>query len=56
VVFAMALGAAMGDGLPGWTQLAGAALIFASLIAFRPRAAPATIAASAAPPGERETR
>ncbi len=47
VVFAMALGAAMGDGLPGWIQGVGAGLIFASLIAFRPRAAPATIAASA---------
>jgi drug/metabolite transporter (DMT)-like permease len=48
VIFAMALGVAMGDALPGWIQLGGAALIFVSLVAFRPRAAPATIAASAA--------
>jgi drug/metabolite transporter (DMT)-like permease len=47
VIFAMALGAAMGDPLPGWVQLTGAALIFASLVAFQPRAAPATSAASA---------
>lgn len=53
VIFAMALGAAMGDGLPGWIQWAGAALIFASLIAFRPRAAPATIAASSTPVKDR---
>jgi drug/metabolite transporter (DMT)-like permease len=49
VIFAMALGTAMGDGVPGWIQLAGAGLVFASLVAFRPRAAPATIAASATP-------
>lgn len=49
VIFAMALGAAMGDALPGWVQVGGAALVFVSLVAFRPRAAPATIAASAAP-------
>lgn len=49
VVFAMAIGAAMGDGLPGAVQLGGAAVVFASLVAFRPKAAPATIAASATP-------
>lgn len=49
VIFAMALGSIMGDGLPGWIQLAGAGLVFGSLIAFRPKAAPATIAASATP-------
>lgn len=48
VIFAMGLGAAMGDALPGGIQLGGAALIFVSLVAFRPRAAPATIAASSA--------
>ena len=49
VIFAMALGAAMGDGLPGWIQLIGAGVIFASLVVFRPKAAPATIAASTTP-------
>lgn len=49
VVFAMAIGVAMGDGLPGWTQLAGAGAVFLSLVAFRPKAAPATIAASITP-------
>lgn len=31
VIFAMMLGMAMGDGIPGWAQLAGAALVFWSL-------------------------
>jgi len=49
VIFAMALGTAMGDGLPGWPQWIGASIVFTSLVVFRPKAAPATIAASTTP-------
>jgi hypothetical protein len=31
VIFAMLLGSVMGDGLPGWAQVGGAALVFLSL-------------------------
>lgn len=55
VIFAMGLGAVMGDGLPGWPQLLGALVIFASLVVFRPKAAPATIAASTTPSRARTT-
>ncbi len=43
VVFAMLLGVFMGDGLPTWPQLVGAALVFASLALFHPKAAPTTL-------------
>lgn len=56
VIFAIALGTAMGDGLPGWPQYLGAGVIFASLVAFRPKAAPATIAASSTPSRARASR
>lgn len=44
VVFAMVLGAMMGDGLPGWAQVGGAVLVFWSLALGKARTAPAPTA------------